>query len=67
MAFASISKHDRTCDCCGRTFLSGIGHIDRGDVVALICYKCAGTSVEVSTLKTLSKQKWAAARAAVNS
>ena len=66
MSFASINQKDRNCDCCRRTFLSGIGHIDRGDVVALVCYECAEQHATVEKLKTLSKQKWAALRASFN-
>ena len=34
-------QSDRLCAECGRKFLSGVAHIDRGAVIAMICITCA--------------------------
>lgn len=34
-------QSDRVCAECDRKFLSGVAHIDRGAVVAMVCHTCA--------------------------
>lgn len=36
-----IEKHLRKCEACGRHFNSGVLHIDRGTVGAMLCHACA--------------------------
>lgn len=58
MTFKFIESEDRICDICSRNFLSGLAHIDRGSIVALVCYGCSDITEKVAQLKKLSKAKW---------
>ena len=41
-------QSDRNCAKCGRRFLSGIAHIDRGVIGAMLCLKCSNAAHPVS-------------------
>ena len=50
-------QSDRECAECGRRFLSGVAHIDRGAVIAMVCITCARkTHFSWQWLKHLSKR-----------
>jgi hypothetical protein len=61
MSFTKQSE--RVCDECGRRFLSGVAHLDRGVVASVVCWTCAekdGTA-NWGWLKHLTKHKREAA------
>jgi len=59
MGFSKIEKGDRFCDVCGKRFLSGLAHIERGSVMAKLCYECSAKDSSLGRFKRLTKAKWA--------
>lgn len=53
-----IDQEHRVCDVCGRRFLSGLVHIERGVMGAALCYECAADGSDQQRFKKLTKRKW---------
>jgi hypothetical protein len=53
-----IEQDYRVCSVCEKRTLSGIAHIDRGNLTAFLCYGCAKDGSGLDRLKQLTRNMW---------
>lgn len=53
-----IEQEYRVCSVCEKRTLSGIAHIDRGNLTAFLCYECAKDGSGLERLKQLTRNTW---------
>lgn len=63
MALKQVGQEHRVCSACGKRTLSGLAHIDRGNLTAFLCYACAEEDSSLSRFKRLTKFKWQSIKA----
>ena len=40
-----VKQEGRICNSCGKRFLSGVAHFERGYLKSMLCYVCAEDSL----------------------
>lgn len=60
-----IDRLHRVCDSCGKAFLSGVIHVQRGWLEASMCRQCATKRLNAEPLfmlsRTKTEERWASA------
>lgn len=63
MRLHQVEQPDRVCSVCGKKTLSGLAHIDRGNLMTFLCYGCSESDSSLARFKRLTQKRWASIKA----